>query len=69
MDILFGIMTVIVIGGMTSMRGALFAALIVGVANALASLLLPWFYTLIPAILMIIVLLIRPNGLFVRNED
>ena len=35
MDILFSIMMVIVIGGMTSMRGAFFAALIVGVANAL----------------------------------
>jgi branched-chain amino acid transport system permease protein len=69
MDILFSIMTVIVIGGLTSMRGALFAALIVGVANALGSLLLPWFYTLIPGILMIIVLMVRPEGLFVKSED
>jgi len=27
-------------------------------------LLLPWFYALIPAVLMIIVLLIKPQGLF-----
>jgi branched-chain amino acid transport system permease protein len=68
-DILFSIMTVIVIGGITSMRGALYAALIVGVANALGSLYLPWFYTLIPGLLMVIVLITRPEGLFGRSED
>jgi branched-chain amino acid transport system permease protein len=68
-DILFSIMTVIVIGGITSMRGALYAALIVGVANALGSLYLPWFYTLIPGFLMVIVLIIKPRGLFVPPED
>jgi branched-chain amino acid transport system permease protein len=68
-DILFSIMTVIVIGGITSMRGALYAALIVGVANALGSLYLPWFYTLIPGLLMVIVLILRPEGLFVRSKD
>jgi branched-chain amino acid transport system permease protein len=65
MDILFSIMTVIIIGGLTSMRGCLFAALIVGISISLGSLFLPWFYTLLPALLMIIVLLIRPQGLFV----
>jgi branched-subunit amino acid ABC-type transport system permease component len=68
-DILFSIMTVIVIGGITSMRGALYAALIVGIANALGSLYLPWFYTLIPGFLMVIVLIIKPQGLFGRRED
>jgi branched-chain amino acid transport system permease protein len=68
-DILFSIMMVIVIGGLTSMRGAFFAALIVGIANALGSLYLPWFYTLIPPFMMILVLLIRPEGLFVSSED
>jgi len=65
---LFTLMTVLVIGGLTSMRGALVGSLIVGVANALGSMLLPWFYTLIPAALMIIVLLIRPEGLFGKAE-
>jgi branched-subunit amino acid ABC-type transport system permease component len=68
-EILFSIMTVIVIGGITSMRGALYAALIVGIANALGSLYLPWFYTLIPGFLMVIVLIIKPQGLFGRRED
>jgi branched-chain amino acid transport system permease protein len=65
MDILFSIMAVIIIGGLTSMRGCLISALIVGISISLGSLFLPWFYTLIPALLMIIVLLIRPQGLFV----
>lgn len=64
MDFLFTMMIVLVIGGLKSMKGAFFAALIVGVVNAFGSLLLPWFYTLIPAVLMIIVLLIKPQGLF-----
>lgn len=68
-DILFSIMMVIVIAGITSMRGTFFAALIVGIANALGSLYLPWFYTLIPPFLMILVLLIRPEGLFVSSEN
>ena len=64
MDFLFTMMIVLVIGGLKSMRGAFSAALIVGIVNAFGSLLLPWFYALIPAVLMIIVLLIKPQGLF-----
>jgi len=67
--VLFTLMTVLVIGGLTSMRGALLASLIVGVVNALGSMLLPWFYTLIPAAMMIIVLLLKPQGLFGGLED
>lgn len=66
--VLFTILTVLVIGGLKSMPGAFFAALIVGIANALGTLLLPWFSSLIPAALMIIVLLIRPQGLFGKAE-
>ena len=68
-QVLFTLMTVLVIGGSLSMRGALVASLIVGVANALGSMLLPWFYTLLPAAMMIIVLLIKPEGLFGKAED
>jgi branched-subunit amino acid ABC-type transport system permease component len=68
MDVLFAMMTVLVIGGLKSMKGALFAALLVGVINAFGSLFLPWFYALIPAALMIIVLLIKPQGLFGEKE-
>jgi branched-subunit amino acid ABC-type transport system permease component len=68
MQVLFSVMTVLIIGGLKSMRGAFYAALIVGVANALGSMYLPWFYTLIPSALMIIVLLVKPQGLFAKSE-
>ncbi len=68
MDMLFSMMIVLVIGGMKTMKGAFFAALIVGVVNALGSMFLPWFYALIPAALMIVVLLIKPQGLFGKKE-
>ena len=69
MDFLFTMMTVLVIGGLKSMKGAFFAALIVGIINSIGSVLLSWFYTLIPAALMIIVLVIKPQGLFGKAED
>jgi branched-chain amino acid transport system permease protein len=69
MDILFSIMTVIIIGGLTSMKGAFFAALLVGIALSLGSLYLSWFYTLLPGLLMIAVLLIRPQGLFAGSDQ
>jgi branched-chain amino acid transport system permease protein len=69
MDILFSIMTVIIIGGLTSMRGAFFAAIIVGLALSIGSLYLSWFYSLLPGLLMIIVLLIRPQGLFASSAN
>jgi branched-chain amino acid transport system permease protein len=66
--VLYTVMIVICIGGLGSMIGAFGGALIVGVVNALGSMLLPWFYTLIPATLMIIVLLVKPEGLFIKRE-
>jgi len=69
MDFLFTMMTVLVIGGLRSMRGALFAALVVGMINAIGSLFLPWIYALIPAALMVIVLLVKPQGLFAKAEE
>jgi branched-chain amino acid transport system permease protein len=69
MQVLFLVMTALIIGGLTSMRGAFWGALIVGVANAIGSLYLSWFYTLVPAVLMIIVLLAKPEGLFVKTRE
>jgi len=69
LQVLFTLIVVLVIGGLKSMRGAFFAAVILGITNALGSMLLPWFYTLIPATLMIIVLLIKPEGLFGKPEE
>ncbi len=68
MGMLFSMMIVLVIGGLKSMKGAFFAALIVGMVNALGSLFLPWFYALIPAALMIVVLILKPQGLIGMRE-
>jgi branched-subunit amino acid ABC-type transport system permease component len=66
-SILFTVIVVLVIGGLTSMRGALFSALLVGLANAIGALFFPQFYTFIPVTIMIIVVLVKPSGLFVKN--
>jgi len=68
MSMLFSMMIVLVIGGLKSMKGAFFSALTVGMVNAVGSLFLPWFYALIPAALMIVVLIVKPQGLFGKRE-
>ena len=63
------VMTVLIIGGLTSMEGCFFAALIVGVINSFGAVLLPQYYSLIPATLMVLVLLIKPEGLFAKKMN
>jgi branched-chain amino acid transport system permease protein len=55
---------VVVIGGLGSLRGAIVAGLMVGVAVAMTIQFLPVASTSIMYVLMIVVLLMRPRGLF-----
>ena len=55
---------VVVIGGLGSMRGALFGALIVGLIRALSVVFYPEFEVLAIYVIVIAVLLFRPAGLF-----
>jgi branched-chain amino acid transport system permease protein len=55
---------VVVIGGLGSLRGAIVAGLMVGIAVALTIQFWPVAATSIMYVLMIIVLLLRPRGLF-----
>ena len=55
---------VVVIGGLGSLRGALVAGLMVGVAVAMTIQFWPVASTSVMYVLMIIVLLLRPRGLF-----
>lgn len=55
---------VVVIGGLGSLRGAIAAGLMVGIAVALTIQFWPVASTSIMYVLMIIVLLLRPRGLF-----
>jgi branched-chain amino acid transport system permease protein len=55
---------VVVIGGMGSIKGALVGALLVGVVDTFASVLVPDVASMIVYILMALILLIKPQGLF-----
>jgi branched-chain amino acid transport system permease protein len=55
---------VVVIGGLGSMRGALVGALVVGVLRAAAIAVYPELEMLLIYLIVIVVLLIRPRGLF-----
>jgi branched-chain amino acid transport system permease protein len=60
--------TVVIVGGMGSMAGALVGGLLIGVAEALASLLLaPSLKTMVSFGLLVLVLALRPQGLVGRR--
>ncbi len=55
---------VVIIGGLGSVTGSLVGALIVGLAYNYVAYLLPWAAAGVNVLIMIIILLIRPTGLF-----
>ena len=55
---------VVVIGGIGSIKGAMIAALLIGIADTLGKVLLPEFSGMAVYLLMAIVLIWRPRGLF-----
>jgi len=55
---------VVVIGGIGSVRGALTAALLVGLDDTFGKVLLPQFASMLVYVLMALVLLYKPEGLF-----
>lgn len=55
---------IVVIGGLGSFGGAFVGALLIGVVNSLAFLYLPSLQPVIPFLLVAVVLLTRPAGLF-----
>ena len=65
---LFGQVTpCLMIGGLTNMKGALPAALLVGVAQAFAAIFIPSYYNIVPCVLMVICMYFKPEGLFVKR--
>lgn len=62
------IMPILMIGGMRNMNGCLPAALLVGLINAFGAIYLPQLYNLLPAALMVVCMLIKPNGIFEKRE-
>ena len=55
---------VLLLGGLNSIQGAIVGGLIIGLAEALASYYQPGLKEIIPWIVMLVILLIRPYGLF-----
>ena len=55
---------VVIIGGLGSITGSLVGALIVGLSYNYVAYLLPWAAAGVNVLIMIIILLIRPTGLF-----
>jgi branched-chain amino acid transport system permease protein len=67
-DILTDAFVVIVIGGFGSLLGALVASLMIGVLQSYGVLILPKFALVFQFILMALVLIVRPTGLFGDKE-
>jgi len=65
--VLIACLVVVVIGGIGSVKGALAASLLVGLADTFGQVLLPEVSGMIVYVLMAAVLLWRPEGLFTRN--
>ncbi|MEO7245036.1 MAG: branched-chain amino acid ABC transporter permease [Rubrivivax sp.] len=55
---------VVVIGGIGSIRGALLAALLIGVVDTFGKVLLPQAAGVLVYVLMALILLVKPDGLF-----
>ncbi|MTV25719.1 branched-chain amino acid ABC transporter permease [Nitriliruptoraceae bacterium ZYF776] len=59
---------VVVIGGLGSLKGAFFGALLVGQVQSLGPMLMPAFSAFLLFVSMAVVLLLRPAGLFGKAE-
>jgi branched-chain amino acid transport system permease protein len=57
---------VVVIGGIGSVKGAMLAALVIGIADTFGQVLLPEISGMIVYLLMAAVLVFRPEGMFKR---
>lgn len=65
-SVLITCFVVVVIGGMGSIKGAFVGALLVGIVSTFATVLMPTMSNMVIYIFMILVLLVKPQGLFTR---
>ncbi len=63
-DVLIVCFVVVVVGGIGSIRGALIASLLVGLVDTFGKVLMPQFSGMLIYLLMAVVLLCKPEGLF-----
>lgn len=65
-SVLITCFVVVVIGGMGSIKGAFVGALLVGVISTFAAVLMPSLSNMVIYIFMILVLLVKPQGIFAK---
>jgi branched-chain amino acid transport system permease protein len=68
LPVIVEIFVVVVIGGLGSIEGAFVAAILVSLLNAFGILILPKISLVLVFLLMALVLVVRPRGLFGRRE-
>jgi branched-chain amino acid transport system permease protein len=68
LEIMLTAFIIVIVGGMGSILGSLVGSLIVGLINAWGILILPRFALVFLYILMILILIFRPHGLFGKPE-
>lgn len=66
-EILILAMVVVVVGGLGTLKGAFWGSLLVGMADTFGKSLLPQFSVFVIFVIMTVVLLVRPSGLFGRR--
>lgn len=67
--ILTGAIAVVILGGMGSLLGSVVGAFIIGYARIITDFLIdPVYSSLIPVIIIILILIFRPRGLFGKKE-
>ncbi len=67
-DIMIPAFIVIVIGGMGSLKGALVGSLVIGMADTFGKAYLPDMAMFLTYLAMIVILLLRPGGLYGQSE-
>lgn len=67
MDAFGSIVPILVIGGLGNIQGTFPAAIFIGVLSAIAALFVPKLYNLVPTVVMVLVIMLRPQGLFTRK--
>jgi branched-subunit amino acid ABC-type transport system permease component len=67
-EILILAMVVVVVGGLGTLKGAFWGSLLIGMADTFGKSLLPQFSVFVIFVIMAVVLLVRPTGLFGRSR-
>ena len=68
LEMLFDCITVVVVGGFGSLLGAFVASLMIGELNSFGILWVPRLALILQFLLMAVVLIVRPTGLFGEKE-